>query len=160
MEAKKEYMQFTQPSLRVVETIGGYFRVIVFGPDLNRDNQFYSEMDIGRGSSKQDAIDQAKKWFEHMKDETPTRGALDVVRQSSSPPANPVVAGDVDSSNPSPATRKHEGPRLISAPFFYCSMDRACSPGFVIRHGFGDQGFDIADSRLRGRVCGEEFRRT
>lgn len=75
MTTQNTYMDFKRPSLRVVNTMGGFFRVIVFGPDLNRNNQFYSEMDIGRGPTKQEAIDQAKEWFDSMKDETPKEPA-------------------------------------------------------------------------------------
>ena len=67
-----DYMRFNQPTLRVVETMGGFFRVVVHGLDnLQQDSGLYAEMDIGRGATKDEALSQAEEWFCGMKDRTP-----------------------------------------------------------------------------------------
>lgn len=63
------YLDFTQPSVRVTETVGGYFRVVVHGPDnlqSQADRPRYCEMDIGRGGTKEEALKQAREWFDQL----------------------------------------------------------------------------------------------
>ncbi len=58
------------PSLRVVPTVGNYWRVVIHGEDNIRDGPAnYAEMDIGRGATKADALAEARAWFDGMKDE-------------------------------------------------------------------------------------------
>lgn len=66
-----EYMDFPQPRLRVVKTVGGFFRVYIHGPDSLQDNETFAVLDIGRGPTKEAAIAQAQEWFDRMADETP-----------------------------------------------------------------------------------------
>lgn len=61
-----DYMDFHQPSLQIVETMGGYYRVMVRGPDLIRNNMMYAAMDIGRGPTKEAAMEQARQWFAQL----------------------------------------------------------------------------------------------
>lgn len=67
-----DYMDYPQPMLSIVKTIGGYFRVEVHGEDSLQDNRRYALMDIGRGATKEEAIQQAKEWFDSMDDRTST----------------------------------------------------------------------------------------
>lgn len=68
------YMNFPQPNLSVVETVGGFFRVEIHGPDMLRCNAVYAAMDIGRGPTKEEAIKQAREWLAGMKDRTAQGG--------------------------------------------------------------------------------------
>lgn len=60
-----------KPSLRVVKTVGGFFRVIVHGPDALQDGERYFETDIGTAETKEDALQQARDWFASLQDCTP-----------------------------------------------------------------------------------------
>lgn len=62
--SRHDYMDFPQPSISLYETIGGYFRVELHGPDYLRDNQVYFVADIGRGPTKEAALAQAREWFD------------------------------------------------------------------------------------------------
>lgn len=77
-----DYMKFKLPSLRVVETMGGYFRVMIHGPDLVRDGNAYAQMDIGRGPTKEAALEQARQWFDGIEDDTPGRTAQRATAQA------------------------------------------------------------------------------
>jgi hypothetical protein len=61
------------PTLRVVRTVGDYFRVVVHGIDNLGDGERYAEMDIGRAATKREALKQARDWFRRMEDSTPKR---------------------------------------------------------------------------------------
>ena len=65
-----KYMDYPQPRLSIVETIGGYFRVEVHGKDSVQNNLMYAVMDIGRGPTKEAALQQAREWFDSMVDRT------------------------------------------------------------------------------------------
>lgn len=67
----KEYMNFPKPSLSVVKTVGGFFRVEVHGVDSLQDGQTYAVMDIGRGPTKEAALEDAMQWFAGIQDRTP-----------------------------------------------------------------------------------------
>lgn len=64
------YMDFPQPRLAIVETVGGYFRVEIHGLDALQNNDRYAMMDIGRGPTKEAALEQARAWFAGIKDRT------------------------------------------------------------------------------------------
>lgn len=70
MAENGDYMNFPQPALRVIKTVGGYFRVYIQGKDDLQDNLVYAVMDIGRGPTKDAALEQARAWFESMEDDT------------------------------------------------------------------------------------------
>lgn len=70
MAKNDDYMNFPQPALRIVKTVGGYFRVYIQGKDDLQDNLAYAVMDIGRGPTKDSALAQARTWFEMMEDNT------------------------------------------------------------------------------------------
>lgn len=67
----KGYLNFTKPSLSVVKTVGGFFRVEVHGVDSLQDGQTYAVMDIGRGPTKEAALEDARQWFAGIQDRTP-----------------------------------------------------------------------------------------
>lgn len=71
LKPTNDYMDFPQPRLRLLKTIGGYFRVEVHGPDNLQDNIGCAVMDIGRGPTKEAALQQAREWFNSLKDDTP-----------------------------------------------------------------------------------------
>lgn len=59
----KEWKEYPRPALRIFETVGGYWRVEIHGPDQLRDNKVYSVMDVGRGETREEAQAQAVEWF-------------------------------------------------------------------------------------------------
>jgi len=66
--------EITQPSIRIVKTLGGFYRVILHGPDnlqSQRDKPRCFEADIGSSWDKQMALNQARKWFDSIEDDTP-----------------------------------------------------------------------------------------
>ena len=65
-----DYMDFPIPRLSVVKTGGGYYRVEIHGRDSIQDNQTFAIMDIGRGPTKENALEQAQKWFKSIEDRT------------------------------------------------------------------------------------------
>lgn len=69
--SRDDYMDFPQPRINVHETIGGFFRVELHGPDSLRDNQAYFVADIGRGPTKEAALTQAREWFDKHLGATP-----------------------------------------------------------------------------------------
>ena len=68
------YQDYVAPRITVTETIGGFFRVVVHGPDnlqSQLDRPRYCEMDIGRGDTKEEALKAAEAWFSFIEDRTP-----------------------------------------------------------------------------------------
>jgi len=66
--------QYQAPSLRLVHTVGGYYRVEISGPDQlqsqeDRPRCFLS--DIARALTKEDALRMAREWFDNMRDDGP-----------------------------------------------------------------------------------------
>ncbi len=60
------------PKLRLVATVGGFYRVEIHGQDDLRDGpRNYSVMNIAYAWSRTDALQQAKDWFAGLIDETP-----------------------------------------------------------------------------------------
>lgn len=63
-----------QPSITLSKTIGGFYRVILHGPDnlqSQSDRPRFCEMDIASSWDKDDALDQAAEWFKGLRDKTP-----------------------------------------------------------------------------------------
>jgi len=65
-----DYMNYPQPKLRLVKTVGNFFRVYVHGPDDLQDNERAAVMDIGRGPTREAAFKQAREWFASMEDDS------------------------------------------------------------------------------------------
>lgn len=65
---------FTAPSIRIAKTIGGFYRVIIHGPDRlqsQTDRPRCFEADIGMSWDKETALKQARDWFNSIEDSTP-----------------------------------------------------------------------------------------
>ena len=67
--------QYSAPSLRLLQTVGGYYRVEISGPDQlqnqeDRPRCFLS--DVSRALTKAEAVQMAREWFDRMIDDTPS----------------------------------------------------------------------------------------
>ena len=67
--------QYQAPTLRLVQTVGGYYRVEISGPDQLQDQVarprcFLS--DVARALTKDDALRMAREWFDRMRDDSPS----------------------------------------------------------------------------------------
>ena len=68
-QTRERWRVFPQPKLRVIHTVGNYWRVEIHGQDYLRDGpRNYAVMDIGRGATKAEALEQARAWFSTMED--------------------------------------------------------------------------------------------
>lgn len=69
--APKRLPKLKSVSLSVFHTMGGYYRVEIHGEDDLRDGPCnYAVMNIGIAWTKEEALAQARTWFEGLKDET------------------------------------------------------------------------------------------
>lgn len=65
-ESEKAVPVYETPRIEVAEIIGGYWRVILSGPDLlqNQDDRLRCfNADIGRGRTREEALAAAATWF-------------------------------------------------------------------------------------------------
>lgn len=68
------YQDYVAPRISVTATLGGYYRVVVHGPDnlqSQSDRPRFCEMDIGRGHTKEEALKAAEAWFSYIEDRAP-----------------------------------------------------------------------------------------
>lgn len=71
---ERPYLDHAIPSISIYETLGGFFRVVIHGPDnlqSQSDRPRFCEMDIGRGDTKEEALLRASHWFNDIEDRTP-----------------------------------------------------------------------------------------
>ena len=60
------------PKLRLIQTVGGFYRVEIHGEDDLRDPpRNYAVMNIGMAWTATEALQQAQAWFAGLSDETP-----------------------------------------------------------------------------------------
>lgn len=65
--------QYEAPVLRLVKTVGGYYRVEVSGPDQlqdQRDRPRCFVSDIARAPTREAVLRMAREWFDRMRDES------------------------------------------------------------------------------------------
>ena len=64
-----KYAPAVPPSIRVTPTVGGYFRVVLHGPDAlqpQHDRPRYFEADIARADTRDEALQMACEWFRQL----------------------------------------------------------------------------------------------